>query len=267
MGTYEVDGVKLAYEEWGPEGGVPVVLVHGHPFDRSLWRAQAQRLAGAGCRVVLPDLRGYGESQVVPGVTPFPVFAGDVVALLDRLGIADAVVGGVSMGGQITMEIRRLYPERVRALVLADTSYPAETEEGRAGRLALAERLLAEGMGGYADEVIGKMVASYNVEAKPEATAHVLRMMRATDPQGAAAALRGRADREDYEATLAGVSEPVLIVVGADDAFTTVADAEAIRRLVPHATLTVIDGAGHLPHLEQPEETGRALVEFVTGLG
>ncbi|MFE1211088.1 alpha/beta fold hydrolase [Streptomyces albidoflavus] len=267
MGTYEVDGAKLAYEEWGPEGGVPVVLVHGHPFDRSLWRAQAQRLAGAGCRVVLPDLRGYGESQVVPGRTPFPVFAGDVVALLDRLGIADAVVGGVSMGGQITMEIRRLYPERVRALVLADTSYPAETEEGRTGRLALAERLLAEGMGGYADEVIGKMVAPYNVEAKPEVTAHVLRMMRATDPEGAAAALRGRADREDYEATLAEVSEPVLIVVGADDAFTTVADAEAIRRLVPHATLTVIDGAGHLPHLEQPEETGRALVEFVTGLG
>ncbi|MEU2651076.1 alpha/beta hydrolase [Streptomyces albidoflavus] len=267
MGTYEVDGVQLAYEEWGPEGGVPVVLVHGHPFDRSLWRAQAQRLAGAGCRVVLPDLRGYGESQVVPGRTPFPVFAGDVAALLDRLGMGQALVGGVSMGGQITMEIRRLYPERVRALVLADTSYPAETEEGRAGRLALAERLLAEGMGGYADEVIGKMVASYNVGAKPEATAHVLRMMRATDPEGAAAALRGRADREDYEATLAGVSEPVLIVVGADDAFTTVADAEAIRRLVPHATLTVIPGAGHLPHLEQPEETGRALVGFVTGLG
>lgn len=190
-------------------------------------------------------------------------FADDLAALLDHLGVERAVVGGVSMGGQITMEFQRLHPQRVEALVLSDTSAPAETEEGKEFRNRLADRLLAEGMDGYASEVIDKMLAAYNVAAMPEVAGRVLGMMRATDPHGAAAALRGRAERPDYRDTLAAVRKPVLIVVGADDAYTPVADAEAIRDLVPHATLTVIEKAGHLPGAEQPEHFNAALLDFL----
>jgi pimeloyl-ACP methyl ester carboxylesterase len=275
MNSTVLRGATIHYDECGPAstGLTPVLLLHGHPFNRSLWAPQAEALAKAGRRVIAPDLRGYGDSGVTPGTAPDKVFlsdfADDQAALLDHLGIERAVVGGVSMGGQITMEFQRRHPDRVHALVLSDTSAPAETAEGRAFRNALADRLLAEGMDGYAEEVIGKMLAAYNVAALPDVAARVLRMMRTTDPHGAAAALRGRAERPDYRDTLAAVrpGTPALIVVGADDVYTPVAEAESLHRLIPHATLTVVERAGHLPGVEQPEAFNAALLDFLAATG
>jgi Predicted hydrolases or acyltransferases (alpha/beta hydrolase superfamily) len=263
MTSMTARGTTLHYDDTGSSTGLPVLLIHGHPFNRTLWAPQAEALAAAGHRAITPDLRGYGDSGVEAGTVYLADFADDLVGLLDHLDIDRAVVGGVSMGGQIAMEVQRGHADRVRALVLSDTSAPAETDDGRAYRNRLADRLLAEGMDGYANEVIGKMLADYNVTAMPEVAAHVLRMMRATDPRGAAAALRGRAERPDYRDTLAAVRSPVLIVVGADDFYTPVADAEAIRALVPHAVLTVVDGAGHLPGAEQPGRFNTALLDFL----
>ncbi|MEU0373006.1 alpha/beta fold hydrolase [Streptomyces sp. NPDC006283] len=263
MSHVTVNGVAIHYTEQGPVDGPPVILVHGHPFNRTLWAPQAEALGATGYRVVTPDLRGYGESEVVPGRTLLSDFADDLAGLLDHLGLERVVVGGVSMGGQIAMAFQKAYASRVRALVLCDTSPVAETDEGKAFRNNLADRLLAEGMGGYADEVIDKMLAAYNVAGMPDVAGQVLTMMRTTHPEGAAAALRGRAERPDYRETLAAVKVPTLIVVGADDAYTPVSDAEAMRDLIPHAELTVIDGAGHLPGVEQPERFNKALLNFL----
>ncbi|MGY0489278.1 alpha/beta fold hydrolase [Streptomyces sp. WG-D5] len=263
MPRFILDGTVLRYDDLGPAEGVAVVLIHGHPFNRTLWAAQAEALAAAGYRVLLPDLRGYGESGVTPGQVLLSRFADDVAALLDEVGLQAAVVGGVSMGGQISMEFQLRHPDRVRALVLSDTSAPAETPEGKERRNRLAVRLLAEGMGAYADEVIDKMLARYNVAALPEVAAHVLGMMQVTDPRGAAAALRGRAERPDYRETLAAAKVPALVVVGADDVYTPVADSEEIVELMPDAVLRVIDGAGHLPGVEQPELFNAVLLDFL----
>jgi 3-oxoadipate enol-lactonase len=266
MATAAVNGVIIGYDDLGDRDGSPVVLVHGHPFDRSMWAPQAARFTAAGYRVITADLRGYGESEVVPGVTPLEVFARDTAALMDHLQVPRAVVGGLSMGGQIVMEFYRLFPERATALVLADTCPRAETPEGKVVRNDTADRLLREGMRGYADEVIAKMVAPYNVAALPGVAEHVLRMMRATPPQGAAAALRGRAERPDYCALLAEVSVPALVVVGADDEYTPVSDAEYMHGQLPDSTLVVVEGAAHLPNLERPEEFDAALAGFLERL-
>lgn len=258
MATAQVNGVTIGYDDEGGEGrdaGRPtLVLLHGHPFDRSMWGPQRAALA-SGHRVITPDLRGYGESTVVPGTTEFATFAADVAALLDHLGVREFALGGLSMGGQLVMECYRLFPERVTGLLLADTFPAAETPEGKATRNATADRLLAEGMKGYADEVRDKMVAPYNTEA----SAYVHRMMLAAPPEGAAAALRGRAERPDYRGLLARVSVPCLVVVGRDDAFTPVADAKAMHAVLPDSTLCVIESAAHLPNLERPAEFNAAL--------
>lgn len=240
-----------------------VVLVHGHPFDRSMWRPQAEFLAALGYRVIAPDLRGYGQSSVHPGTCTLDVFARDIAGLLDELGIGAAVVCGLSMGGQIALEFTRLYSSRVRALVLADTSAPAETEDGARLRHATADRLLAEGMAGYAAEALPRMIRPEAISAQPAVAAHVLAMMQATDPAGAAAALRGRAARPDYVAMLGRISVPALVLVGDDDPFTPVADAELIASGIPGATLAVIGGAAHLPNLEQPDAFNEALGRFL----
>ncbi|MFF1641936.1 alpha/beta fold hydrolase [Streptomyces sp. NPDC058246] len=254
----------LAYEDRGGAGStaLPLVLIHGHPFDHTMWAPQITAFA-AGRRVIAPDLRGYGASPVIPGVTPLSAFAEDVAALLDELGVAEFVLAGLSMGGQIVMECYRQFPARIRGLVLADTFASAETPEGKKVRNEMADRLLREGMRGYADEVLHKMVAPY---ADAEVAAHVHRMMTSTPPEGAAAALRGRAERPDYRDLLTRVTVPALVVVGADDEYTPVADAAALHAALPDSTLHVVESAAHMPNLERAEEFNGVLADFLAGL-
>jgi len=264
MNTACLAEIRVAY---GDEGtGDPLVLIHGHPFDRSMWRPQVEHFREAGWRIVVPDLRGYGQSTVVPGTTAFETFARDIIGLLDHLGLDRVALGGLSMGGQIVMELYRLFPHRVRALLLADTFAAAETEAGKTTRRAAADRLLREGMDPYAAEVLAKMVTPRNIQALPAVAAHVLTMMRATPPEGAAAALRGRAERPDYVEMLPRVMVPTLVVVGSEDEFTPVADAQLIADRIPNATLAVIDGAGHMPNLERPTQFNTALAHFLDAL-
>jgi pimeloyl-ACP methyl ester carboxylesterase len=294
-----INGVTIGYDDAGAGENV-LVLVHGHPFDRSMWRAQAERmsrqadfakaiadkssamdaktpsserfiadrapLARSGWRVITPDLRGYGESTVIPGKTTLDVFAQDIAALLDQLDVREVVIGGLSMGGQIVMEFCRLYPERVRGVLLVATSLQAETEEGKWNRAKMADRLVREGMEPYAEEVLPKMVAPRNIEALPAVAEHVRSMMRAAHPAGAAAALRGRAERPDYEGTLAGLAVPALIVVGDEDAFTTCADAERMHTLLKRSELVCMKGVGHMPNLEREVEFNEALGRFLDGI-
>ncbi len=206
-------------------------------------------------RVIAPDLRGYGETDVTPGIAPLPAFAADIASLLDHLGIERAVLGGLSMGGQIVMECYSRFPGRIAGLILADTFPAAETEAGKLSRNAAADRLLREGMKGYADEVRDKMVAPYNTHA----SAHVHRMMTAASPEGAAAALRGRAERPDYRGLLTRITVPTLVAVGREDTYTPVADAEAMHAAIPGSTLAVIESSAHLPNLERPADFNAAL--------
>ena len=258
MTTATVNGITIGYDDEGTGDDV-LVLVHGHPFDRRTWGPQVEHFSRAGWRVIAADLRGYGESTVVPGTTGLDVFASDIAALLDHLGVGRFVLGGLSMGGQIVLECARTFPERLRGLVLADTFAQAETEEGRRNRNDMADRLLREGMSGYASEVQWKMVAPHN----PAVGEFVARLMHAAPPEGAAAALRGRAERPDYTETLGTITVPTLVVVGSDDEYTPVADAEYMSSRVPGAALVVVDGAAHMPNLERPEVFNKAVGELL----
>ncbi|NBM19868.1 alpha/beta fold hydrolase [Streptomyces sp. GC420] len=276
MKSAELDGITIGYEDHGGahrsgehygehRTADPVLLlVHGHPFDRSMWAPQVRAFALEGpFRLIVPDLRGYGATTVVPGVTRFSRHAEDLAGLLDQLHVRRVVIGGLSMGGQIAMEFCRLFRDRVEGVVLADTSAAAETEEGRRWRAETADRLLREGMTGYADEVLAKMIAPYNVTALPDVARHVRRMMCATDPEGAAAALRGRAERPDYRELLTTLDVPALVVVGRDDPYTPVADAKAMHAALPDSELVVIEGAAHMPNLERPDAFNAALGTFL----
>ncbi|HWL89676.1 MAG TPA: alpha/beta fold hydrolase, partial [Polyangiaceae bacterium] len=128
-----LDEMTVGYDDQG--GGSALVLVHGHPFNRTMWRPQMEHLRSSGWRVITPDLRGYGESSVTPGKTLLSTFAHDIVHLIERLGVGRIVLGGLSMGGQIVLEFYRLFPERIRGLVLADTFAQVDTEEGKKVRL------------------------------------------------------------------------------------------------------------------------------------
>ncbi|RBM13865.1 alpha/beta hydrolase [Prauserella sp. PE36] len=262
VSTLAVNDITVGYDDTG--SGAPLVLVHGHPFDRSMWRPQAERFAREGWRVITPDLRGYGESTVVPGSTRLETFARDIGALLDALGVERFVLGGLSMGGQIVLECLRHFPHRVLGLLLADTTPHAEPPRSKAARRELAERLLREGLAPYAHEVLPKMLAPHNIRALPATAKHVLRMMKGTSAEGAAAALRGRAERPDYVPVLTDIAVPTLVVVGDEDEYTPVEVAKFLYERIPGAELTVIEGAAHLPNLEREVAFNDAVLDFLT---
>jgi pimeloyl-ACP methyl ester carboxylesterase len=184
--------VDLAYDEAG--AGPAVVLIHGHPFNRSMWTPQLTALAD-GYRVIAPDLRGYGDSPVTPGTVPMSQLAADVARLLDGLAVARAALVGLSMGGLVAMELAIADPARWWALGLVATTAEPITGAERADRLARADQAEREGIRPLAEGMAARL---YGPGVDPAVSQSVMTMMLATDPRGAAAALRGRAERPDY---------------------------------------------------------------------
>ena len=261
MAVRGVRGLEMAYDEAGR--GVPVVLLHGFPFNRTLWRDQLETLA-ATHRVVVPDLRGFGESAVgSEDVATMEEMARDVAALLDELKIERAVLGGLSMGGYVALAFWRLFSRRVRALVLADTRPQADTEEGRANREVMARSALDSGMGAIAEAMMPKLLAPATHMKNPQAVERVREMILSTRPEAAAAALRGMAVRQDQTNFLQNVLQPTLIVVGSEDQLTPPADSETMRREIRGSRLEVIEGAGHVSNIERPREFDAALTKFL----
>ncbi len=255
-----IGGIELAWEEAGR--GTPVVLLHAFPLNRKVWVPQVAELS-ARYRVIAPDFRGHGESGVADEDSTMERLAEDVRGLLDHLKLERVALGGLSMGGYVALAFVRRWPERVRALVLADTRASADTEEGRKGRFetaALAER---EGSAAIAETMVPKLLGPTTLEHKPEVVAAVRAMILEASPAGIAAALRGMAVRPASFDLLPTIKCPTLIIVGEQDGLTPPADSEAMAKAISGSTLVRIPEAGHLSNLEQPEKFNGALSGFL----
>jgi len=255
-----VRGIEIAYEDVG--SGPSVVLLHGYPFNRSIWREQVEEVR-KNHRVIVPDLRGHGESAVTPGPATMESMALDVASLLETLNISRATIGGLSMGGYVALAFYRLFPLRVRSLLLADTRSQADTEEGQQNREQQAERALREGMEGIADALLPKLLAPETLADRHDIVRRVREMMVGTEPEGAASALRGMAVRKDQTSFLSRIIAPTLILVGSNDVLTPAADSELMHREIGGSRLQILEGAGHVSNLERSEEFNRAFVKFL----
>ena len=249
--------MQLAFDDTGR--GDCVVLIHGHPFDRTLWAPQVAALRD-GFRVIAPDLRGFGRSPVTPAVVTMREYAADVEELLDGLAIARAAVVGLSMGGLVTMELAAFRPDRYWAVGLVATTMQPPSPPDRAARLERADAIERDGIAVLVDYM---HTGLYGPACPPAVRRRVDAMMAAAPPAGAAAALRGRAGRPDYRPLLAGLDLPALVCAGSADPWSDdVVTAEIVASLKRPETV-IIDGVGHLPNLEAETEFNRALGAFL----
>jgi len=259
-----INGIDFNYVATGK--GEPLLLIHGHPFDHTMWYPQVVAFSDK-YKVITPDLRGYGKSSLPATETRFADYARDMLLLMDHLGIKNFHLGGLSMGGQIIMEMVHQAPERIQSLIFADTFASLDTPEVKQGRYDTADRLEKEGMDAYSDEVIYKMIMPEHVSSMPTVAGHVIKMMKGTSPLAAVTALRARAKRIDYlNKVLPHISVPTLVIVGRQDEFTPVAKAEEMQQKLEHCKLVVIEDAGHMPNLEHPEEFNKAVLTFLAGV-
>ncbi|HTB13955.1 MAG TPA: alpha/beta hydrolase [Bryobacteraceae bacterium] len=254
-------GLRISYDDAG--SGNAVLFIHGHPFNRTMWRPQIQSLRWK-YRTIAPDLRGYGETSVpAEPAIPLETMAGDLVALLDHLGVERVCVVGLSMGGQIAMEFARAFPDRTAAAVFAATFPQGETPEGVERRNKMADRLIAEGMAPTGCEMIPKLIGPASLRKKPAIASFVYEMICSTDPVGAAAAVRGRAMRRDYRESVTQFKFPCMIAIGTDDSYTTVEEAKAMQAAMQGSRLEIFPGIGHMPNLEDEDRFNRHLHEFL----
>ncbi|MHA4811695.1 alpha/beta fold hydrolase [Flavitalea flava] len=259
MPVKKIRGIQMAYDD---EGAGPVlVFIHGHPFNRTMWKEQVAHFKKE-YRLIIPDLRGYGETSVSSTRVMLDEMVLDILYLLDELAIEKAVFCGLSMGGQIVLDAYRLFPGKVRAMIIVCSDARGETPESYHKRLILAETISRDGMKKYTDENIQHYLSGESMK-DVSVYRHLYGMMTGTSAEGAAAANRGRAERRDHIPVLASVAVPVMVIAGSEDYFTPLPVAEMMSNRIPGARLECIGGSGHLPNMEAPEEFNKLLTSFM----
>ncbi len=261
--TEKYDDFTMAYQDTCDQQ--VLLLIHGFPLDSAMWELQLQDLADVA-RVIAPDLRGHGRSDSVPGPYSMELFSKDIAGLLDYLNIDQpVVVCGLSMGGYIALDFYRRYPERVAGLILTATRAGADSDEGKAGRSKSVATVEAEGTEPIIAGMLPKLMAPDSYE-DDELVDFVKEIMEGTSVEGMIGALQAMRDRPDSTSTLGKIAVPTLIIHGENDQLIPVAEAEAMYRAIEEAEMVVIENAGHLPNLEQPDVFNDAVVDFLEEL-
>lgn len=245
--------------------GPDVVLLHPFPSDHTFWNGVGERLESR-YRLVLPDLRGHGQSTAGEGPATMHKHAQDIARVCDELRIAKAVFVGCSIGGYIMFEIWRRSRERVGALVFCDTKAPADNEEGRAQRLKAADDAMERGPEYVIGNMFPKLLGETTQRNRPDVVAAARATMNRTTAEGFAAIQRGMAERPDSTPTLATITVPTLALGGEEDRMSPPQELQRIAAGIPGASLKIIAKAGHLAPMEQPEEVGLALRQFLDTL-
>jgi len=232
-----------------------------------MWHGQLEFLGARGYPAGAPELNRKvvtaSGQEYSPAVRTMDEMARDVAALMDRSCIDRAVICGLSMGGYVAFEFAHLFPERVRALVLAGTRAPADNEQEKAGREQQVQTMLRAGMAPISIATVPKLLAPNSVSTKPDVVKQVREMITNTHPVLAAAAQRGMAARRDYVDDLKKIDVPTLIIVGREDPIRPVADSEFMHERIQNSQLLVIDDASHLTNMEQPDIFNEALAAFL----
>jgi pimeloyl-ACP methyl ester carboxylesterase len=234
------------------------VLLHPFPLDSRFWGPVRPALAAAR-PVLCPDFPGIGDATA-DGPPTVDGFADALAGRIAReVPGGRAAVGGLSLGGYAALALVARHPERVAALVLADTRAEPDTPEAAAGRHRAAAAVRAGDAAAFLDDFVPRLVAPGDEAARAAARA----IADAQDPGGVAGALEALAERADRRPDLAGIAVPTLVVVGSEDALTPPDRSEALVAAIPDAELLVIPGAGHLSALERPEAFAAAVNGFL----
>lgn len=244
----------------------PIILVHGFPFDGSMWSRQVEFLrspAGGGRKVVTPDMPGFGHPPKSPAPAKdkatIELFARELHAVIGEHG-GRAIVGGMSMGGYILLALLREFPEDVAAAMFIDTRADDDSAEARRNRLNSIDDVQTHGTANLIETLTGKLLSKKSAKS----TRQLVRAMMERQPADAViAAQTAMARRRDQTDLLADLKIPALIVVGAEDVITPPSVALAMQSHMPHAMLAQIVSSGHMTPVEQPDAVNGAIKTFL----
>jgi len=255
----------LSYSERGT--GQPLVLLHAFPLNRHMWDRQLDNWSNR-YRVIAPDFRGFGESDLGDDESRMESFADDVKDLLDSLKVEGRIIlVGLSMGGYVAFEFCRKYPDRLMAMVMIATQPVADSEESRKARYELAELVRTRGSEVLIERMTPRLLGKTTLQTRQDVVETLRRLIVMNSSRGVAKACYGLASRRDSTPILETIRVPVLIVAGAEDPIVPASQLEAMKAGIRQSQLVVIPQSGHLVNLEQPQELDHLVQIFLAGLG
>lgn len=260
MKSLEIKKNRIHFEDLNSSKDEVILMVHGHPFNHSMWKYQYDALENY--RLIVPDLFGYGKSDYDFDKIYIENQALDLALLLDHLGIEKVHLIGLSMGGQIIVEFCRLFPHRVHSLVICASTPNAENNDSYQSRLRLAETIDDTGMEVYTENDIHKYINLELNGADSDVYQHLFEMMSTTPKEGAIASHRGRAERRDNFDFLKLIKVPTLVIAGENDFFFSVEAVEQVANQIKGAHFELVKGTGHLPNMEKAKDFNRILLNF-----
>jgi 3-oxoadipate enol-lactonase len=253
--------VAMSYRDLGEGSGDPLVLLHAFPLNGRMFEPQMKAFSG-GRRVVAPDLPGFGRSPRTPAQPDVHYYAEGLRGLLDRLHFGRVILGGVSMGGYVAFECMRLFPERISALVLANTRPEPDPEEMREIRNHMAHSVAREGVEVLVELQMERLLAPDSLQ-DVELVENVRAMILENSPDGAVAALGAMRERPDSRPLLGEISVPTLVIGGEEDGISSPEVMGAMAAEIPGASHVTIPHTGHLSNLEAPEKFNAALNDLL----
>ena len=260
---HRTSGVSMSYRDLGE--GEPLVLLHAFPLNGRMFETQMKAFSGS-YRVVAPDYPGFGRSPRTPAQPDIHYYAEGVRSLLDRLHLERVVLGGVSMGGYVAFECMRLFPERITALILANTRPEPDSEEMRETRDEMAFRVAQEGVGVLVELQMERLLAPDTLQNEEILVESVRAMILDNSPDGAVAALGAMRERPDSTPLLGEIGVPTLVVGGEEDGIATPEVMGDMAAKIPGARHVTVPRTGHLSNLEAPEKFNAALKEFLESI-
>jgi len=260
----KVNSITVNYNDMG-EGKIPVVFIHGFPFDQSSWSLQLEYLQQY-CRVITYDIRGFGKSTVTDEKPSIALLADDLVQFMDALQIPKAIVCGLSMGGYILLNALNRYPERFAAIILSNTQCIADTSEAKEKRQKNIQLIESGGLSEYSENMIRNLFYSESFVNRAEAVSNIRNTMLSTKPTIITNTLHALANREEMCYTLSNIIIPTLIISGKEDKSIPFQQSIFMHEQIPRSILHLIDKTGHLPNLEQPEEFNRLVKDFTMSM-
>lgn len=260
-----INGCHIGFDYFGSQGAKPIqetppiVLIHGLGLDRTIWHPMASAHL-SDFDVILPDVRGHGESDAPTGTYSMSLLADDLAHLLQTLDVKKAIVCGHSMGGYIALAFASQYPDRLAGLGLITTNANADSEEKRAGRYEMIDAIKEHGSDALADSLAAKL------SHDPDVVRHAHQLISRTKPDGLMGVLKGMAHRPDRTELLPEIDIPALVAAGEKDIITNFDEAKSMAQILSQAYFLGVPGAGHMPMVESPEELGEGLRVLIQGV-
>jgi len=260
----EVNNIAISYNEAG-EGGIPILFLHGFPFDKSMWKGQLDSLKSSK-RVIAVDIRGFGKSTDENSILSIDLFGDDLIAFMDKLMIERATICGLSMGGFIALNVMKRFPDRFEALILCDTQCIADTPKVRENRYTTIEQINIDGADAFNEKFIKSVFHPESLTHKIELVEGLRSVVIANSTGIITAGLTALAERSETCSTLDTIGVPTLIICGREDAVTPLAQSEFMHKHIKGSILKIIDDAGHVSNLEQPDAFNKHLIDFLNTL-